>query len=104
MTPNPNDPMIVSPHVCLNNEARMWEYLVENKLLFATDRITIRKFTGVGPFTKDFTNESPARAAVWIGWRIVEAYSRKNPDIGLRDIMKEQDYQKILTLSEYNPR
>lgn len=88
---------------CLNNEAGMWEYLVEHKLLFATDRMTIRKFTGVGPFTKDFTNESPARAAVWIGWRIVESYSRRNPHISLRDIMKEKDYQKILTLSEYNP-
>jgi hypothetical protein len=89
---------------CLNNEARMWEYLVEHKLLFETDRMTIRKFTGVGPFTKDFTSKSPARAAVWIGWRIVEAYSRKHPDISLKDIMKEQDYQKILTFSEYNPR
>lgn len=88
---------------CQNNEARMWEYLVENKLLFKTDRMTIRKFTGIGPFTKDFTSESPARAAVWIGWRIVEAYSRKNPDLSLEDIMKEQDYQKILTLSEYDP-
>jgi hypothetical protein len=89
---------------CLNNEPRMWEYLVENKLLFETDRITIRKFTGIGPFTKDFTSESPARAAVWIGWKIVEAYSRKNPGISLKDIMKEQDYQKILTFSEYHPR
>ena len=88
---------------CLNNEAGMWEYLVENKLLFETDRMTIRKFTGVGPFTKDFTSESPARAAVWIGWRIVEAYSRKNPHIGLKEIMNEKDYQKILTISEYNP-
>jgi hypothetical protein len=88
---------------CLNNEAEMWEYLVENKLLFETDRMTIRKFTGVGPFTKDFTSESPARAAVWIGWRIVEAYSRKNPHIGLKEIMNEKDYQKILTISEYNP-
>jgi hypothetical protein len=88
---------------CLNNEAGMWEYLVENKLLFATDRMTIRKFTGPGPFTKDFTSKSPARAAVWLGWRIVEAYARKNPGIGLEEIMKEQDYHKILTLSEYNP-
>lgn len=108
MLPHQQDSLIMGfsddeMNFCLNNEARMWEYLVENKLLFETDRMTIRKFTGVGPFTKDFTSESPARAAVWIGWRIVEAFSRKNPDISLRDIMNEQDYQKILTLSEYNP-
>jgi hypothetical protein len=89
---------------CRNNEGRMWEYLIEHKLLFETNLTTIRKFTGPGPFTKDFTGESPARAAVWLGWRIVEAYSRNNPELGLKDIMEEQDYQKILTLSRYNPR
>jgi len=89
---------------CRNNEARMWEYLVENKLLFETNRTIIRKFTGVGPFTKDFTNESPARAAVWLGWRIIEAYSRNNSGLSLSGIMEENDYQKILTLSKYNPR
>jgi hypothetical protein len=89
---------------CRNNEARMWEYLIENKLLFETNRSVIRKFTGVGPFTKDFTSESPARAAVWTGWRIVEAYSRNNRDLSLREIMEEKDYQKVLTLSKYNPR
>ncbi len=88
---------------CRNNEARMWEYLVEHKLLFATDRLTIQKFTGSGPFTRDFTRESPARAAVWLGWRIVEDYLRRNPGISLQELMIEQDYQKILTLSRYNP-
>jgi hypothetical protein len=89
---------------CRNNEGRMWEYLIENKLLFETNRTIIRKFTGNGPFTKDFTSESPARAAVWLGWRIVEAYSRNNPGLNLEEITEEQDYQKILTLSKYNPR
>jgi hypothetical protein len=88
---------------CLNNESRMWEYLVEEKVLFNTDRMTIQKFTGNGPFTGDFTRESPARAAVWLGWRMVEDYMRHNNRITLRDLMYENDYQKILTLSKYNP-
>jgi hypothetical protein len=88
---------------CRNNEARMWEYLVENKMLFETDRMTVMKFTGEGPFTRDFTPESPARAAVWLGWRIVEGYMRRNPEITLPELMAEHDYQKILTLSKYNP-
>ncbi len=88
---------------CRNNESRMWEYLVEEKVLFETDRMTIQKFTGSGPFTGDFTRESPARAAVWLGWRIVEDYMRHNSRVSLQDIMNENDYQKILTLSKYNP-
>ena len=89
---------------CRNNEKTMWEYLVEHKILFESDRLTVQKFTGNGPFTGDFTHESPARAAVWLGWRIVEAYARRNPDLTLADIMHQDDYQMILTLSQYNPR
>jgi hypothetical protein len=88
---------------CRNNESRMWEYMVEEKVLFETDRMTIQKFTGSGPFTGDFTRESPARAAVWLGWRIVEDYMRYNSRVSLQNLMDENDYQKILTLSKYNP-
>ncbi len=88
---------------CRNNEEAMWDYLVEHKILFESDRLTIQKFTGYGPFTGDFTSESPARAAVWLGWRIVEAFARNHPELSLRDIMNENDYQKILTLSRYDP-
>jgi hypothetical protein len=88
---------------CQNNESRMWEYMVEEKVLFETDRMTIQKFTGSGPFTADFTRESPARAALWLGWRIVEDYMKQNSRLTLQDLMEEQDYQKILTLSKYNP-
>lgn len=88
---------------CKNNEAKMWEYIVENKILFETGRISIQKYTGEGPFTSDFTPESPARASVWLGWRIVEEYLRRNPEVKLKDLMTDDDYQKILTLSKYNP-
>lgn len=88
---------------CRNNEERMWEYLVEHKVLFESDLLSIQKYTGYGPFTSGFTQESPARAAVWIGWRIVEEYARNNPKLSLEEIMEEDDYQKILTLSRYNP-
>ena len=88
---------------CRANEEQMWEYLVENKLLFETDRFEISKFTGYGPFTSDFTNASPARAAVWMGWRIVEQYARRNPELSLAGLMELDDYQKILTESKYNP-
>lgn len=88
---------------CRKNEARMWEYLVEHKILFKSDRMTELKFTGNGPFTGDFTRESPARAAIWIGWRIVEQYMKRNPEVSLAELMQDGDYQKILTLSRYNP-
>ena len=72
---------------CKNNEPHMWQYLVEKDLLFNTDQLTIRKLTGEAPFTGYFTKESPGRAAVWLGFRIVESYMMKNPGVKLEDLM-----------------
>ena len=88
---------------CISNEKSMWTSLIENKFLFSTDRFTIDKFILEGPFTKDFGRESPARAAVWIGYRIICAYMENNPDVTLPELMEEKDYMKILNLSAYNP-
>jgi hypothetical protein len=88
---------------CVTNEKPMWMYLVEHKQLFLTDRFTIDKYVLEGPFTSGFSSESPGRAAVWIGYRIVEKYMKKNRNLSLKDLMEEKDYQKILTLSGYNP-
>ena len=88
---------------CNKYEKRMWEYLVENKKLFITDGFSINQFIGEAPFTKDFSNESPGRSAVWLGYRIVNAYMKRNKDISIRELMMETDYQKILNVSRYNP-
>jgi len=89
---------------CRNNEGQMWQYLIEKDLLFKTDRLIIRKLTGEAPFTSYFTNESPGRAAVWVGFRIVESYMRKNPGVKLDVLMKDIDVQKILEEAKYSPK
>ena len=89
---------------CRNNESQMWQYLIEHKLLFSTDKFTIRKLTGEAPFTSFFTNESPGRAAVWIGFRIVESYMNGNHNVSLGELMKETDIQMILQKARYNPQ
>ena len=89
---------------CRRNEKQMWTYLIEHKLLFSSDRMTVNKLIGEAPFTSYFPGESPGRAAVWIGYRIVEQYMRKNPGLTLSDLVENNDYQLILEGSGYNPR
>ena len=89
---------------CMNNESQMWQYLVENNLLFSSDQFTIRKLTGEAPFTSYFTKESPGRAAVWLGFRIVESYMMRNPEIKIGDMIMNTDVQGILEKAKYNPR
>lgn len=87
-----------------NNEKQMWEYIIEHDLLFSTDPLVIRKLTGVAPFTSYFTNESPGKAACWLGFRIVESYMRRNQGVGLPELMKKEDMHSILEGSKYTPR
>ncbi|HUX58776.1 MAG TPA: hypothetical protein VMV77_17530 [Bacteroidales bacterium] len=89
---------------CRNNESQMWQYLIENDLLFNSDQFTIRKLTGEAPFTSYFTNESPGRAAVWLGFRIVESCMMKNPGIKIEELMNNTDIQLILEKAKYSPQ
>ena len=86
-----------------SSEKAMWAYLVQKKLLFNSDRFTIDKFILEGPFTKDFGSDSPSRAAVWIGYRIVQSYMQRNRKVTFQQLMEEKDYMKILNGSAYNP-
>lgn len=89
---------------CRNNEGQMWQYLVENELIFKTDQFTIRKLVGDAPFTSYFTNESPGKAAVWTGFRIVESYMSANRQENLESLMLNTNVQEILEKAKYNPQ
>lgn len=109
MLPHLNDTVLFGftgdqMNFCRNNEGRMWTYLIENDLLFSTDKFTIRKLTGESPFTSYFTNESPGRAAVWLGFRIIEKYMSGNRDVSLSEMMKFTDVQTILDKAKYSPQ
>jgi len=88
---------------CKNNISVMWIYMAEHKLLFSTDYLTIRKLLYSAPFTSFFTNESPGRAAIWLGYEIIESYMKNNSEITLSDLMANSDYKKILRDSKFNP-
>ena len=86
-----------------DSEKSMWEYLIDKKSLFSTDFMEIKRFTGEAPFTAAFSNDSPPRTGNWLGYKIVCAYMERNPELSLKDLMNNKDYQKILNQSKYNP-
>ena len=88
---------------CRNNEEQMWTYLVENKLLFSTEPMTIRKLIQDAPHTSYYTPESPGRAAVWQGLQIVRAFEKRNGKISVAGLMAIDDYQELLRRSRYSP-
>jgi hypothetical protein len=88
---------------CLNNESKMWTYLAEHKLLYSNDRMSIKRFIDDGPYTSAFSEESPARTGIWLGWQIVRSYMKRHPETKLSDLMNNQDAQGILAQSGYQP-
>ena len=87
---------------CKNNTAQMWTFLVENRLLFSTDQLTINKLISPAPFCSLFTRESPGRAVVWLGYRIISSYVKHNR-ITLKELLLDDDYQQILTKAKFKP-
>jgi len=88
---------------CVKNEKAMWTHLIENKLLFTTNTVDINKMVNDAPFTSGFPQESPGRAVVWIGYRIVERFMERNENIDLSGLMNINNYQEILNKSRYKP-
>jgi len=88
---------------CQKNEASMWTFLAEHKLLFTTDRMNIKRFIDDGPYTSAFGEQSPSRTGVWIGWQIVRSYMKQHPEVKLADLLANQDFQMILNQSNYQP-
>ena len=85
------------------NERQVWGYIIDQKHLFSTDVLLIRKYMNDAPFTAPISQESPGRFGTWLGWQIVQSYMNKNPHITLVDLMKEDNYQKMLEKSGYKP-
>ena len=84
------------------NEANIWAFFIQNNLLYNADYYKIRTFITEAPSTKGF-KDSPPRFAEWIGWQIVKSFMDNNKNVSIKDLLHENDAQKILKASKYKP-
>ncbi len=89
---------------CKQNEHNIWALFIDKQILYSANYEVNRKFTQDGPFTLAISKEAPARIGYWIGWQILKAYMENNRSLGLYELIKEKDMQKILKLSSYKPK
>lgn len=88
---------------CEQYEQAIWNRIMQKRDLFKTESNVLSSYMNDGPFTAEVTQDSPGRLGVWVGWRIVDSYMRNNKDVTLRELMNENDAQKILEESYYKP-
>ena len=81
----------------------MWERIQYYEHLYSRDPLVLQKYIGDGPNTVYFTEDSPARAAIWIGYRIVCDFMQRHPDMEILPMMMEVRADSILRESLYRP-
>lgn len=89
---------------CLENEAQIWAFIVEQELLYSNENLEVRKFIGEGPFTAGFPEQAPAKLGHFIGWQMVKKYMKQKPELTLVQLMEDGDAQELLNQSKYKPK
>ncbi len=85
-------------------EAHAWGTMLTNQDIFSQDMIKNSGYLNDGPFTIHFTQDSPARGGVFIGWRIVDEYMKNNTKVTVNELLTSKSSDEILQNSGYNPR
>ncbi len=89
---------------CLENEGLIWTHLIRSDELQTLNPVLIQNYLGEAPFTQGLSQEySPGNIGQWIGWRIVETYVNKNPDITPVELI-QKSAAEILEKAKYKPR
>ena len=87
-----------------NNEGEVWAYFLGENILYSTSRQAYNRFVTDGPGTPGMPMEAPGNTGSWVGWQIVRAFMKQNPDVSIQELMKDQNAQRILEKSGYKPR
>jgi hypothetical protein len=89
---------------CYFNEKAVWKRILDEKLLYSTDRGDIRKLVEPSPNAPKVFDEAPGEIGNWIGWRIVESYMIKHPTATIADLLAMRDSQKLMEEASYKPK
>ena len=91
---------------CESSESEIWGHLVENELIYSTDILSYQSYLRDGPFTSapNVPQESAPRMGIWIGWQIIREYMDRSPEVTLKELIADRDYNKILKQSKYKPK
>ena len=87
------------------NESNIWNYFVEQDLLFSDDNQLYERFLSVAPFSKFYTEvdqKSSPQVGVFIGWQISKAFFTQKPETTLSEFLTKNTTE-IFNQSKYKP-
>lgn len=91
---------------CITHQENIWNYFVENDLLFSDDARLIERFIAPAPFSKFYTeidNESTPQVGIYVGWQICKAFYKENATTSLKDFLNT-NAETIFNQSKYDAK
>jgi len=88
---------------CFKQEGLIWNFFLENNLLFEADPDRLKNFVGDGPKTEELGDGSPGYIVLFSGWQMVKKYMNAYPETSLPNLLKI-DAKTILNDSKYKPK
>ena len=87
------------------NESRWWRQLASLKLIYTADALAIDQLVMPAPYTTPLGPDAPPRLGRYFGYRIVQAWLKRNGSKPLPELLAPQFYadDRLLIQSGYNP-
>lgn len=88
---------------CYENEGLIWNFFLQNNLLYSIDPAVNKTYIQDGPKTEELGNASPGYIGLFVGWQIVKKYMDKNSELNMQQLM-QTNAKKIFEESKYKPK
>ncbi len=86
----------------VERERVIWDLFVQNNFLQSTDYNIIKNYIGESPKTQELGEAAPGNIGSFCGWRIVDKYMAKKPEITLPQLMA-MDAEQLFQEAKYKP-
>lgn len=86
------------------NEAMIYNFFLDNNLMFEKNWTKMRRFVVYGPNTAGMPAESPGNIGTWLGLQIVKAYAKENPSDDLDKMFNDKNAEQFLRKAKYKPK
>ena len=87
---------------CYAAEKHIWNFFIQNNLLYVTDQSQTRDYMNDGPRTETLGPDSPGFIGQFVGWQIVKKWMEKDSKRTLQELIKAPA-QTIFQEAKYKP-
>ena len=88
---------------CYDNEAGIWNFFIQNNLLYITDPLQTREYVNDGPKTEALGPASPGNIGLFVGWQIVKKWMDDHKKTSPEQLLQTPAKQ-IFEEAKYKPR